>query len=363
MSTSDKNSATDFISAGWWLALMATCSMGLLVYFSGWLLEDSYPAFRAFFRYFPLLLVVSLPYHFNIWASHGLHKFNRMNVLRLGLNALFLGWVFIGYQLTWTFPTIMMGYLGSHALLSILSLLQFRWARLPLLEFDWVKINLLWQFGKNSVLTLSGASLLKSADHLLIGALLGPQAVAVYSIPAKLVDLVEIPLRAFVVTSFPRLSKLHQQGQRTTFVQSFYHFSGGLTLLLVPILLIMLFFPGEILQMLGGSAYKSKEILMPFLLVMLLLPLDKISGVALDSVRRPDLNARKVWLMVILNLLGDLIILHFFHWTAGVVWISVLNMLLGLLMVFKFHPFLSFSPADFFSYGWKSVIHRRLTPA
>lgn len=51
--------------------------------------------------------------------------------------------------------------------------------------------------------TMVGANLLRSSDTFLIGAFLGGEAVAIFNIPLKLFELVEIPLRSFAATALP----------------------------------------------------------------------------------------------------------------------------------------------------------------
>jgi O-antigen/teichoic acid export membrane protein len=52
-------------------------------------------------------------------------------------------------------------------------------------------------------------NLLRSADTLIISlSPMGSAAVALYSIPLKLTELQQIPLRSFVATAFPKMSKL-----------------------------------------------------------------------------------------------------------------------------------------------------------
>jgi O-antigen/teichoic acid export membrane protein len=72
----------------------------------------------------------------------------------------------------------------------------------------------LLDFGKYTTFTLIGTNLLRSADTLIISlSQWKSAAVALYSIPLKLTELQQIPLRSFVATAFPKMSKasLHNQ--------------------------------------------------------------------------------------------------------------------------------------------------------
>ena len=101
----------------------------------------------------------------------------------------------------------------------------------------------LLDFGKYTTFTLVGSNLLRSADTLIISfSPLGNAAVALYSIPLKLTELQQIPLRSFVATAFPKMSKASVQGSIKEVKELFYTYSGALSYLFVIISLFTFVF-------------------------------------------------------------------------------------------------------------------------
>jgi O-antigen/teichoic acid export membrane protein len=45
----------------------------------------------------------------------------------------------------------------------------------------------------------------------------------------------------------------------------------------------------------------------------LLLPIDRMTGISLDSLNKPNINALKVFIMVLTNILGDFIAIYLFE--------------------------------------------------
>lgn len=109
---------------------------------------------------------------------------------------------------------VVLGLLIVNAGTSIVSFM-LGWDGMLLINKASVETNkTLLHFGKYTTFTLIGTNLLRNVDTLIISlSPLGSAAVALYSIPLKLTELQQIPLRSFVATAFPKMSKasLHHQ--------------------------------------------------------------------------------------------------------------------------------------------------------
>ena len=97
----------------------------------------------------------------------------------------------------------------------------------------------LYRFGRYSVGTALGSNLLRSADQFILGLWLGPAAVAFYGVPQKLIEIVEIPLRGLAQTAMPSLSRKARRGDTETFARYLHAWVGGLSLALVPLLVVV----------------------------------------------------------------------------------------------------------------------------
>jgi len=178
------------------------------------------------------------------------------------------------------------------------------------------KLSLLkiFHFGKFSMGTSVGANLLKSSDTFIIQAMLGPAYVALYTAPQKMLELVEIPLRSFSATAIPLMAGYTNNKQKDKVAQVFEKYTGGISLMLVPFVVLCILFSDFIMRILGGHAYASTgQTLRIFMVYALLMPLDRFLGISLDIVNKPALNFYKVLIMLIVNIAGDFAAIKFFH--------------------------------------------------
>jgi len=197
-------------------------------------------------------------------------------------------------------------------------------------------------FGKYTTFTLIGTNLLRSADTLIISlSPLGTAAVALYSIPMKLTELQQIPLRSFVATAFPKMSKASIQNNINEVKNLFYTYSGAMTFLFIFVSLFTFIFADYFVLILGGRQYlgidpvtgfSTTTIVRIFSIYGLLLPIDRMTGVALDSINQPKLNFYKVSFMVAANVIGDLIAVFYFKSLNAVAIGSILFTLLGIFL-------------------------------
>jgi O-antigen/teichoic acid export membrane protein len=182
--------------------------------------------------------------------------------------------------------------------------------------------KMILDFGKYSTGTLIGSNLLKSADTFIIGLspFLGTAGVALYSIPMKLTEIIEIPLRSFAMTAFPGMSKASIEGNTPLVRHIFYRNAGGMTLLMIPLMLFSFIFADQLVYILGGPGYESTaSIFRIFCVYGMLLPLDRFIGVALDSINKPKFNFLKVVYMTLANIIGDsLVVFSFYYLVASI---------------------------------------------
>lgn len=279
--------------------------------------------YELFFMWYPLLAIVNLPYHSALVILQADRKFGKILMVKM-LNS---GGFFL---------VLLLNYLFFHMSLMQLVLVQLLiiivsslvcvlkgWDGLRHVRKATRKTNkVLLDFGKYTTFTLIGTNLLRSADTLIISlSPMGTAAVALYSIPMKLTELQQIPLRSFVATAFPKMSKASIHGKIEEVKSVFYSYSGAMTYLFIFISIITFVFAEFFVLILGGSQYigidpatgvNTANIVRIFSLYGLMLPIDRMTGVGLDSVNRPDLNLIKVIIMVVANVIGDLIAIFVF---------------------------------------------------
>lgn len=323
--------AKHLIGSNYVINLVSTLIVVILVL----LIDFFFPAvvknsgFSLFFQWFPLLAFINLPFNNAQSVLQANLKFDRILLLRsvnVGLFMLFLitNYIFFKYQLT----IIVYAYLAINLVTSVLSSAT-NWDGIRyIFKARRASNKMILHFGKYSTGTLIGSNLLKSADTFIIGLspFLGTAGVALYSIPMKLTEIIEIPLRSFAMTAFPGMSKASIEGNNNLVRKIFYQNAGGITLLMLPVMLFSFIFAKDLVLILGGPGYESTaNIFRIFCIYGLLLPLDRFIGVALDSVNKPKLNLLKVVYMTLANIVGDsLVVFSFYYIVAG---FSILTLL------------------------------------
>ena len=133
----------------------------------------------------------------------------------------------------------------------------------------------------------------------------------------------------------------------------FYIYSGAMTYLFIFISLCTFIFADLFVLLLAGEKYlqndpitgfSAADIVRVFSFYGLLLPIDRMTGIALDSLNKPHINALKVFVMVAANILGDLIAIFVFKSLMLVAVSSIIFTLvgiwLGLYFLDKEHPLL-----------------------
>ena len=217
--------------------------------------------YELFLIWYPLLAVANLGWNTASALFQAEQNFERMMWVRLaniGLFVLFLicNWVW------WSFgvEVLIWVYLGVNLLSSTWCTLS-RWDGLWFLRFAEKSTEKeLINFGKYSMGTLIGSSLLRSADTFIIGLspVLGSAGIAIYAIPLKLTDLLGIPLRSFTMTAYPRMSKKFIEADLPAVRKLFYTYTGAITLLFIPVAIGCFFLAEELVLFLGGDEYKDQ---------------------------------------------------------------------------------------------------------
>lgn len=345
----NKDERLNYIGSNGLIGLIAT----LLIILILWMFHLLFPVpiknagYEFFFAWYPLLAIVNLPYHTALVILQADQKFGKILLIKL-LN-------YGGFFLV----------LLSNYMFFDLSLEQLIWAQIfmtliaslvcILKGWDGLRyvrkatrqtLRVLLNFGKYTTFTLIGTNLLRSADTLIISlSPLGTAAVALYSIPMKLTELQQIPLRSFVATAFPKMSKASIQGKIDDFKTTFYTYSGTMTYLFFFVSIVTFLFADFFVLLLGGSQYSGTDpitgvnaafLVRIFAIYGLLLPIDRMTGVGLDSINRPDRNFVKVMFMVTTNVIGDLVAIFVFESLAMVAVASIIFTAVGAWIGYRF---------------------------
>lgn len=279
--------------------------------------------YHLFFTWYPLLAFLNLPWNNALVVLQADSKFAKILALKsINSGSFFLVLLVNFFFLELTLTQLIWALLLTNSLTSLVSIIA-GWDGLNYIRRASAVTNKkLLNFGKYTTFTLIGTNLLRSADTLIISlSPLGNEAVALYSIPLKLTELQQIPLRSFVATAFPKMSRASINGKLSEVRDLFYTYSGAISYLFILISICTFVFADLFVLILAGdkflqtdphSGFNAADIVRIFAFYGLLLPIDRMTGIGLDSMNKPNINALKVLVMVIANIIGDLIAIFIF---------------------------------------------------
>lgn len=343
LSGADENARIQLIGSNALIGSGATIAIALLLICCNIFFHQAiqHSGYGLFFTWYPLLAFVNLPWNNALVVLQADRAYGKILVLKaINSGGFFIILLVNFYFFNMTVFQIVMANLLINLLTSLVSIIA-GWDGLQYIRKASVAANkTLLHFGKYTTFTLVGTNLLRSADTLIISlSPLGNAAVALYSIPLKLTELQQIPLRSFAATAFPKMSKASLHGKVEEVRTLFYTYAGALTYLFLFVSLFTFVFADFFVFFLAGkqylqadpvSGFNAVSIVRVFSLYGLLLPIDRMTGIGLDSINKPNINALKVLLMVIANIAGDLLAIFVFKSLLLVAVASIIFTLLGI---------------------------------
>ncbi|MFT3704725.1 MAG: hypothetical protein QM802_20335 [Agriterribacter sp.] len=297
--------------------------------------------YHLFFAWYPLLAFFNLPWNNALVMLQADRKYGKILLLKtINSGGFFIVLLVNFYFFKLTLLEIVWVNLIINAFTSLVAVVA-GWDGLKHIKKSNRATNsTLLHFGKYTTFALVGTNLLRNADTIIISlSPLGSAAVALYSIPLKLTELQQIPLRSFAATAFPKMSKASLHGKISEVRSLFYVYAGALTYLFVFLSLFTFVFADTFVFLLAGKQYVQTDpvtgfnavnIVRVFSIYGLLLPIDRMTGIGLDSINKPNINALKVLIMVIVNIIGDMIAIFLFKSLILVAVSSILFTILGI---------------------------------
>lgn len=302
-------------------------------------------AYNLILFWYPLVGLSNLLWNNGLTWLQAQGKFRHITLLRFVNISSFIVIVLVllHYKMA-VIEHIILAYIASNFISSILSLFK-GWDSLSY-SFGAAKRfeKQILDFGKYSTLSNIGSSLLKSADSFIIGLspVLGMDGIAIYSIPFKIVEMMELPIRSVAMVGFNEFSNAVRNKMQTLrqLTARYVILMSGLTL---PVILIIAFFPHMILNILGGTRYivhyPQMTVMIYLLLVygIMLIP-DRLTGIILEAIGRPQMNTVKVSCMAVANIVGDMVAVFYFKSLVGVIFATVFFVVVGVLIGYFMVP-------------------------
>jgi O-antigen/teichoic acid export membrane protein len=332
---SSQDEQKTIVGSAWTLSVLVTI-VGIIVLYTGLLLFPDpikKKSFDLFFIWYPVLSILILPLNTALSVLQARRQFGKiLNLRAVNMGTFFIFLVANYFWLHWSLTMIVLAHLASHLLASLYSMIK-GWSGISTI-FHTTRAALKEQlgFGKYSLVTLIGSNLLKSSDTIIIGIMMTGADVAYYSIPLKLIEIIEIPLRSMVQVAFPAMSKASRENKPDIVRTIFYKYTGLTTILFIPMAVVLFLAAKPLTILLGGAEYASSYVIFQiFVFYSLFLPMDRFSGVTLDAINRPALNTVKVLCMALVNIIGDILVIRFFNSLEGVAICTILNSIAGVI--------------------------------
>lgn len=364
LSGASEEESEQLIGSNVLISLVSTVGIAVIMVAANIIFKEviSHSIYVLFFTWYPLLAFINLPWNNAMIVLQAKMEYGKMlwiKTINSGLFFLFLVLNIIVFnfsivQLIWVLLAI--------NLITTLICICEGWDGLVFIKKANKATNAtLLNFGKYSTFTLIGTNLLRNADLLIISiSPLGSAAVALFSIPLKLTELQQIPLRSFAATAFPKMSKASLNGNISEVQNLFYSYSGALTYLFVAMSLITFVFAKEFVLLISGTQYLNSNttafdivtLVRLFSIYGLLLPIDRMTGIGLDSMNKPHINALKVIIMLAINVIGDLVAVFIFKSLAVVAIATLLFTTAGIVVgAYCINKEFAFSTIEIFRSG------------
>lgn len=294
--------------------------------------SDSQSSFiLEFARWYPLYGLSMLLFNLSMWFGNGRSDFRFIFIQRVLYVGVSAGIILICHSLglKLTISLLAISQIAAYTINSIFALLTKQFSlSVKLVDSGIIKEYL--HYGKYTVGTLLGSSLLRNSDTFMIAAFLGAGYVAIYQLAQKVLEVFEIILRSVSSYLFPILqglkSNLHMLKQ--TLIKSLRY----LMLIFIPLVLVIASNAEVLIELISGSGdyYDSSIILQIFMIYVVLLPFDRLIGVVLEVLNLPQMNLIKTIVLISINLIGNVLVLKYFGSLQYVALVSSLALIVGI---------------------------------
>ncbi|PWK78787.1 O-antigen/teichoic acid export membrane protein [Mucilaginibacter oryzae] len=341
----------------WYLGFIITTAFALVNFIIYLIYPGTDPDIMVTLKWFSLIYYCTLPSAVSLWILQAEERFDKMFILQLmnqgGFLVLVVMMALIGKS---DFNTTIYSYFAANLLSSTICII-IGWAKVKTIASkSWDTIKEMAHFGKYSVGTSISSYLLRSSDTLIVKPMFSPDLLAVYYIPQRLMEIFEIPLRAFISTALPAMSAAVQRDDKKHVAYIMKKYAGMLTMALTPIAVICFAAADIIIGIIFGSKYYHSDagnIFRIFMCYVMLLPIDRFFGITLDMIGKPQLNMIKVFLMLTVNVIGDFTGIFIFHSLYAVAVASIFTFFSGAIFGYwALKKHLQFKISDIFVLGY-----------
>jgi len=303
----DKERGATVLGSVWFLAIALTASLLLLDLFCfAGISFIKNAQLVVVIKWFGITFLSSLPYSVTFWILIADEDYLKILWLRLiNSGSMILIIIIMGLLKIATLQNLLLINFLTNVLTSAVAIF---WGITKMKTFtkrtkECIKEVAL--FGKYSLATNVSSNLLSSINTFIITFLLGPAVLAIYNLPQRLMEIIEIPLRSFVGTGMSAMAIAYNNSNMYHLVFVTKKYAGMLTYAFIPIAIFGFFTADYAVLLLGGAKYANTEAANIFRLLLflsILYPIDRFNGVTLDIIHQQKINFYKVLIMLAVNI-------------------------------------------------------------
>lgn len=360
-SGTDAERSANIAGSTWYIGFYITALVCIinLIFYLFYPMKDSVEMY-SLVKWFGITFLSTLPFNVALWMLQAEGRFGIILYIRVINQGVFIAAIVLLIVLgRLTFTTTVYANMLSNAVTSLVALCA-GWSKIRTLKHKSRSgMRELFHYGKYSVGSSIGSQLLRNSDVYVIKFMMGAgsaAAVAVYYIPQRLMEIIEMPIRSFTSTAMPLLSAAANQGNDEKVAYIMKKYTGVLMLALLPVCIAGFLGANLIIDLTGGKNFKGSEAVTIFRIFMtfaMLLPVDRFLGITLDMINKPRVNMIKVFIMLGVNVIADISGLLIFHNIYGVALASIFTFFAGIIYGYwRLKKYLKFKMYDIFKLGF-----------
>jgi len=304
-----------------------------------------------------LTFLSSLPYSVMFWKLQADENYAAMIWLRLLNNgSTILVFIILIILKQLSLSTAMLYNFETNCLTSIVGIIWGQARLRTIFKRSKQSIAEIAQFGKYSLATTLSSTMLRTSDTFILRSMISPAAVAIYTLPGRLLETVELPLRSLAATGMSSMAVAFNKKDIKTVSDVFKKYSGLLTMSIIPQTIFVFLFSEHIINMLYGNKYAgtpAANIYRIFMVMCLIYPIDRFNGITLDIIHKPQLNFYKVLFMLGVNIVADIAGIMIFKSVYSVVLAGFITNVAALMFgYYNLRKYVSYSIPDILRNGY-----------
>ena len=249
--------AKEVLGSVWFLALAIT---GLFVVvdlcFLPFLKVMPDEDLRITIRWVGITFISSLPYTLITWVLTAEERYDKILLLRMvNSGSMILAIAIQIFYSKLTLESMMWINFLTNMLTNIVGYVSGMAKMKTVFSRSKASIYEIFHFGKYSLGTNLVSNLLRNTDVFILRFLLGKEAVAIYNIPVKLMEIFEIPLRSFVGTGMSGMAIAYNNNNFQRIKVILTKYAGMLTMAFIPLIIFSNIVAELAVRVVGGYAY------------------------------------------------------------------------------------------------------------